>query len=401
MKTATIFTIFLVYVSFLLLSTATLAEELDSTNYKLVGVTTTPGGGLGDSSNYSLMTTTGEISANPRTYSTNYRLNQDPSANFLAAQPSIQCFETDTDGTTNCTSGPSELLTGGMVAICGPGGCYDKARFEIEPNSNPSDTLYSIQISEDNFSSDIMCINGSTFRPKSLATCDINDFRTETYWEDETFNIQGLETNTQYYIRITALHGDFTQSDFSTISSATTAPGSIEFDIDIANSGGTGSETDAPYNISFTGAQQLIAGAAPTTSSNLIWLDIISSASGGVSVIQFGKYGGLYSPTTTQTILSENKDLDDPLDEGFGLQSYYIDYDDSSPFYGELTAMSNYSGTVNEVGEISTTAKKTYQGDGPIVNGRLGLYVKAKAGVDKVSASDYTEEIYFILVPLY
>lgn len=401
MKSAKILTTIMLTGFVFSFSTSVLAEDLDSSNYKLVDVTTTAGGGLGDSAGYSLISTTGEISANPRNYSSNYRLNQDPSANFVASQPKVQCFETDTDGTTYCTSGPAELLEGGMVNICGPGGCYDKARFEIDPYSNPSDTLYSIQISTDGFSSDNKCIDGSTFRPKTISSCNINDFRTEEYWEDEVFNVKGLQPNTQYSIRITALHGDFTQSDFSSVSTATTAQGSIEFDIDIADTTGIATESAAPYTIGFSSTKQLIAGAAPTTATNLIWLDVLSSASGGFSIIQFGKNGGLYSPTTSQLIGSSTEDLDAQSAEGFGLQSYYIDTEDVSPYYGDISAMANYSGTFNNVGEIATSGRKIYEGNGPVKNGRMGMYLKARAGVDKNPATDYSEEVYFILVPLY
>ncbi len=609
------------------------AEDLDSTNYKIVGAKTASGGGLGDSTNYSVISSLGKVSADPRNYSTNYRLYQDPSAAFLAAQPSIQCFETTTDGSTACTSGPQELLDGGMVAICGTGGCYDKARFEIShtpylynpsldnlvgywpldeasgtgayikdrsgvenhgtptgttfvdgiskgardfagdgsgdvinagtsttlepttemtisawiyaraapitqgrtvvskwkyvsaseqygwelgaswtspylrftvcantnsksisdynffanhlnewihisatykgseyirlyengqlfgenttsipasiiynPNNpftigkrnssnlsywdgyidevmvfnkalsstqieslflkennaqNPSDTLYSVQISTDNFVNDIQYIDGSTFRPESYANHNINDYRTEAVWEAETFNIQGLSANTQYYIRLTALHGDFTESDYSTIANATTSAGSISFDIDIAISGGTDTESAPPYSVAFSSGTALIAGAATTTATGLVWLDIDSSSSGGVSVIVSGKYGGLYSATTTQTISSDTEDLDATGAEGFGLQNYYIDYDNTSPFYGDLTATTDYSGSINNVGTVSTTANKIYSGDGPIKSGRTGAYLKARAGTGIIPASDYSEEIYFILVPLY
>jgi hypothetical protein len=77
-----------------------------------------------------------------------------------------------------------------MVSLCGATGCYNKARFEINGYSNPQDTLYGIQISEDNFASDVRCISGSTFMPTSLSNCDINDFRTQEYWEEEDFNIK-------------------------------------------------------------------------------------------------------------------------------------------------------------------------------------------------------------------
>lgn len=402
MKSANIFKILSILLIIVASSTTYLfAEDLDSTNYKIVGAKTATGGGLGDSTNYSVISSLGKVSADPRNYSTNYRLYQDPSAAFLAAQPTVQCFETDTDGTTACTSGPAELLSGGMVAICGTGGCYDKARFEISASSNPSDTLYSVQISTDNFVSDIQYIDGSTFRPESYANHNINDYRTEAVWEAETFNIQGLASNTQYYIRITALHGDFTESDYSIVANATTAAGSISFDIDIAISTGIGTESAPPYSVSFSSGTALIAGAAATTASSLAWLDINSSSAGGVSVIVFGKYGGLYSATTSQTITSSTEDLDITGAEGFGLQSYYIDYDDSSPFYGELTATPDYSGSINSVGAVSTTASKIYSGDGPIVAGRTGAYLKARAGVGITAASDYSEDIYFVLVPLY
>lgn len=400
MKSANILRICFVLFPALFLVSNIFAEELDSTNYKLIGVSTSGGGGLMDSTNFSLISTAGQISADPRTYSTNYRMNVDPSALFLAAQPGIQCFETTTDGSTDCTSGPAELLAGGMVAICGPDGCYDKARFEIEPYVNPEDTLYMVQISEDDFASDVRCIDGSTFRPKALSSCDINDFRTEEDWEDEVFNIKGLKSSTQYYIRISALHGDFTQSDFSLRSNATTASGLIEFDIDIGTESGYTVESSAPYSVAFSGSDELVIGAAATTASSLVWLDARSSSSGGIAIIQFGKHGGLYSATTTETIESDTEDLDGSLAEGFGLQSYYIDYEDTL-YLGDLTSTTNYAGSNNEVGAVSTTANTIYSGDGPINNGRMGIYLKARAGAGRSIATDYSEEIYFIIVPRY
>lgn len=407
MKTAKIFyTLFFSLTTLLLLTgsqdikTPLFAEELDSTNFKMIGVTTSGGGGILESTNYNLISTAGQTSADPRNYSTNYRINQDPSAIFTAIQPSIQCFETDTDGTTDCTTGPAELLSGGMVAICGPGGCHDKARFEINPYENPSDTLYMIQISTDEFASEINCIDASTFYPKDISLCDISDFRTETYWETEVFNTKGLKANTQYFIRTSALHGDFTQSDYSIEANATTAMGEINFDIDIALESGTTTETTAPYSISFTGADELVAGAATTTASNLIWLDIDSSSTGGVAIIQFGEYGGLYSPTTGETILSNNENLDDTNAEGFGLQNYYIDYL-ASDYLGEITTQTDYAGINNVVGEISTNARKIYDADGPITDGRVGTYLKARSSVSRTPSTDYSENIFFTIVPRY
>lgn len=400
MKTANIFKLVLIAGISTSLVQTVFATDLDSGNYKVVGATTSSGGGLLDSvsGSYSLMSTVGNISANPRNYSTNYRLQQDPSASFIAAQPGIQCFETVSSGSTNCLTGPTEL-SGGMVALCGTGGCYDKARFEVIVNSNPSDTLYTIAISMDNFVNDIRYIDGATFRPEAIGNHDINDFRTQAYWEAEVFNIKALASNTLYTIQISALSGDFTQSDYSKTSSTTTGIGAIYFDIDIANSGGTTTESSSPYTIAFSGANNLIGGAAASKAPSLVWLDIDSNSSGGVAVVAFGKNGGLYSPTTTQTISSTNADLDSSS-EGFGLQSFYV-YNDTSGYLGNLTTTTNYAGSVNTVGAVTTTANKIYDGSGPISNGRVGMYLIAKAGTNKTPATDYSEEIYFILVPRY
>jgi hypothetical protein len=377
------------------------AEDLESQNYVIEGATTN-GGDISETtdSDYSLVTTMGKIVADPRNYSSTYMLRQDGTESFTANIPTVSCFETTTDGSSNCTTGPSELTTGGMTAVCGAGGCYDKARFEIDSQGNPSDTLYLIEISEDNFVSDIKYIDGSTFKPESLSSHDANDYRTKTYWETETFNIKGLDSGTQYYIRISALHGDFTESDASPISTATTGSATISFDIDIADSEGISDESSAPYSISFSAINTLIAGAAAMTNTNYIWMDIDTNSNGGFAILQKGQNGGLYSTANDQLIPSSTEDLDTAGSEGFGLQSAYIDYDDSSSYLGEISAESDYSGNLNYVGEVSSsTFNKIFDGDGPINNGRVALKLIAKAGIDKEASSDYEENITLVFVP--
>mgnify|MGYP000936448848 CR=1 FL=1 len=233
----------------------TYAKELDSTNYKIVGATT-QGGGITQTTDgdYSALLEVGRISNNPRNYSTTYKMFTSPEQAFIAAVPEVSCFETTTSGSSSCTTGPTELTSGGMVAICGPSGCYDRARFEIDSNDNPTDTLYAIMISTDNFVSDTRYIDGSSFWPESISTHNLSDFLTKTDWETEDFNIKGLQTGTQYYIKIFALHGDFTQSEAGPVATATTSEGSVFFDIDIEDENGISAETSSPYNISFTGA---------------------------------------------------------------------------------------------------------------------------------------------------
>ena len=376
----------------------TFAEELESTNYKLVGVTT-QGGGITESTNYSSLLTVNETATNPATYSTNYKAFFDPAYAFRPAVAELSCFETTTDGSSNCTTGPPELAAGGMVALCGAGGCYDRARFEVDINDNPSDTLYAVQISEDDFSSDTRYIDSSTYEAEPYSTHNINDFRTKTQWETDTFNVLGLTEGIQYYLRIIALHGDFTETEEGPSDTATTAGTSSSVDIDIAGTGGISAETDPPFTILFTGANSLLAGAGTVTAENLIWLDAETNGAGGFAIVQHGENGGLYSTTRSVQINSITGNLDTST-EGFGLQSYYIDYDTSSEL-GDITAMTNYNGSISNVGIVDTDWNKIYDADGPIVDGRMALYLKARAGADKQGATDYDETITFVFIPRY
>lgn len=389
---------YLVLISILAIPFQVFSVELDSANYKIVGANT-DGGGIVESDNYTALLTTGTISNDPRNYSTSYMMYNDPQHAFVANVPEVACFETDTDGYSNCTTGPAELTTGGMVAICGTGGCYNRARFEILENGNPTDTVYSIQVSRDNFTSDISYVDGSTYRLESISTHNINDFMTKSSWEAETFNIQGLSASTTYYVRIVALHGTFTQSDPSPVGTATTAAGLLYFDIDIADEFGTSAETSEPHTISFTGQDALVGGSAAITATNRIWLDAESNSEGGFAIVVRGANGGLHSSTTSQTITSATANLD-TTSSGFGLQSDYINFDTNS-LLGSITAVEPYTGNLNSVGGVTTTAAKIYEADGPISNGRMSIKLIAKPGTDKTPANDYQEEVFILFVPRY
>lgn len=388
----------LILITSILLPYSVLAKELDSGNYKIVGATT-KGGGITQTTDgdYSALLEVGRISNNPRNYSTSYKLYTSPEEAFLPAVPEVSCFETTTSGSSNCTTGPSQLSTGGMVAICGPSGCYNKARFEIDTNDNPTDTLYAVMISQDNFVSDIRYINGSNFWPETISTHNLSDFLTKADWETEDFNIQGLQSGTTYYIRIFALHGDFTQTQPGPIANATTSSGSVFFDIDIEDQYGISAETAPPHNIYFTGAYELIGGSAPITAEDRIWLDAGTNSQGGMAIITYGINGGLKSNTTGQTIVSASVDLNTASD-GYGIQSEYTSQDTYS-YLGTITQTTDYAGSGNTVGIIGTTATKVYESSTPIFNGRMALKVIAKPGTNKAAATDYQETAYFILIP--
>ena len=394
-KNRNIFFITVILITFITPFTV-LAAELNSPNYKIVGATT-EGGGIVTSTNYSTLLNVGGISNNPRNYSASYKVFTSPEDAFLPAVPTASCFETTTSGSSNCVTGPSIITTGGMVAVCGGSGCYDKARFEIDTKGNPADTLYAVMISQDNFVSDTRYIDASSFIPESYSNHNLNDFMLKADWETQTFNIRGLTEGTTYYIKIFALKGNFTQSDAGPASSATTATGAVFFDIDIAGQAGYTQESTPPYYISFTGAYELIGGSAPVTAGDRIWMDAETNSSGGFAVIMNGKYEGLYSSTTTQKIASVTANLDQ-VSSGFGLQS---EYTSSDPTLSSITAESNYSGTNNYVGIVSTTPYRVYHAGGPVRSGRMALKVIAKPGTSYTASNDYQEIINLVFVPRY
>lgn len=370
------------------------AEDVDSSNFSIHDFTLGAGGGEDQtSSNFKVLQSFGDGLQDERLTSTNYKVGYGTPTVWMANVPNVQCFETTTDGSTNCDDG--DVNPDGMVMVCGKGGCYDRARIEIDPQNNPSDTLYSVQITTDAAWNSWNYIDGSTYLIEAEANHDINDYLTESTWEGTgtNINILGLESDTQYYVRITALHGDYTESSPSPDANATTTHPQITFDLDIAGTGGGSSETSAPYSISIGEMAIDTVSAA----SALIWLDIGSNASSGVVITVKDANNGLYEPTETYTISSATADLD-VASEGYGLQEYSA----SESYLGPLTVESNFGGAGNNVGGISTSTTNIYNtASNPIHEGRASLYVKVKPSIQAPAPGSYEDEITLIAVGTY
>ncbi len=380
------------------------AEELKSTNYKIVEVNTKGGGSTQTSSSgdMKLLTSIDAFAGDPGALSSNYRVGYGNIVAFIANVPKISCFETSTSGSSSCTTGPSYLNTNGMITVCGYLGCYNRARFEIDIQKNPTDTLYSIQISTDNFASDIKYIDGITKKPKS--TKNLNDYLTKASWESTTFNIRGLQSSTQYSIRAVALHGDYTESVPGPSISATTTAASVFIDIDIDDIDGYTTETSAPYTVSIDNTRKLIQTGPPQTAFDLIWFDLATNAESGFVLLNKSTNNGLYSSSQSYTITSATADLDG-VTEGYGLQKYYTNQEyhtaSTNGDLGSITTAPIYSITGNYVGITENIFNKVFESEKPIYNGRTSLFVKARAASTTPEASDYTDNIVFVITPRY
>lgn len=404
----------LFYVFLIILATTSLifevayAQTLESTNYKILNSTIDSGGGVSTgSSGYNILTSAGVAGADTKLESTNYRLRSGFPNPFQANVPIIECFETSTNsGTTNCAFLPGG---NGMRGVCGDPGCYDRAKLEIDDQNNPIDALYLVALSDDSFATTYFLQSDHTI----ATTFDINDYMTQceiegidpddtncddsgdVNWNEELqkYNIIGIKPNTAYQVMVRAVNGDFTETQFSPLVSATTELPTIALDLDTAV---TDTESSGPYSIELGALSNSIS-----TAEKSIWVDISTNSIGGISLYVNnlnGSTNGLYSISNSQGIPSESEDLSmDDGDGGYGLKTASVNQTSLGPL--QMSATFNTAGA-EEVGGLSTTptlmlfTNTSGANVGPLNAGRGRIRVKAKSFTTLASGS-YTDTITF------
>lgn len=362
------------------------AQELDSSSFQIQDFSINfSEQNRSNSASFSLQLEVDEFLQNPRLASPLYDFSLGTPNTWQANVPIIICFETTSDGSSSCADSD---VTNGMVQICGEGGCFDKARFEIDPQDNPTDALYSARITTDPTWTTWNYIDGSTFLIETIATHDINDYLLESEWENtaSSFNVLGLEQNTTYYLAITALNGDFTESDPSPSINTTTSVPFLSFDIDIDTSAGITSETTSPYTISF----ESLLFPTVSTANNVIWVDIGTNLPEGALVYGSSANGGLFSPSNLYTLNYVNADLITTPGIGFQVDSI------NQEFLGPLVAETQFNLSGETVGELSSSTSITpiFNTNGsPIYGGRSSLAIKARPDQNTPSGDDYIDII--------
>ncbi len=277
--------IYLVMVLFLAVSNA--FAQPASNNYQLTDFGFGPGGTASSSSdNYSLFGTLGQVDM----------------GNLSSA---LYNLGGGLEFTINANVPPAPTFTN-------PANYYNKLNIVLDNGDNPTDNEFAIQISADNFVSDIRYIQDDNTVGDDLG---IEDWQTYASWGGGTgFDVIGLAPNTEYKIRIAARRGQFfTQSAWGPEATESTEPLSIVFDIDVA---ATDTETSSPYIVNFG---DLTSGSV-TTASDRVWIDLSTNAENGGYVYVYSTNGGLSSSTTSYTINSLTGDLAS-VGEGFGIRS--------------------------------------------------------------------------------
>ncbi len=136
-----------------------------------------------------------------------------------------------TQGTTY-RLGPGLLVTqlsavAAAPIFTNPGTNYDRLQFVIVPGNNPSGTTYALEISTDNFTTDLRYVkNDGTVGNTLTAT----DFKTYSNWGGAAGTwITGLTNNTTYYLRVKTRQGQYTDSAWGPSASMATSNASLTF----------------------------------------------------------------------------------------------------------------------------------------------------------------------------
>lgn len=324
-----------------------------STNYALKSYGFGAGGDSATSTSYGAEFFTGEQGADS--------LN---SSNYFALPGMLQTQQ------ANVPSAPTVTNSGDYT---------NKLLVTIDTANNPSDSLYAIAISTDNFTTTHYVQSDNTIG----TILGAEDWQTYANWGGASGEfVVGLDPDTDYYFKVKAMHGTFTESDWSPLALTGTSPLSISFDIDVSS---IDEETSAPYTIDMGNLQ---AGSV-TTSSDKVWVDFATNAPGGGFVYVYGTHAGLYSTTNDYTISAVSDNLSS-VNEGFGVQ--YSSVNETSG--GPMAVTSPFDGTGEAVGAVSTSPQEIFNTTSTsIVGGRASFVTKAKVTSLTPAASDYSDTL--------
>ena len=329
---------------FQILSLVVLFAAPGTTNYKLNSFGFGSGGTAGSSTaTYRMEGIVGDIISGNRISTATYKLKPE----FIQTQQA------------NVPPAPS---------ISNPANYYDKLRIIINTGGNPSDALFAVSISSDNFSSDIRYVKADNSVGSSLA---VADYRTYASWGSGTgINIIGLNASTTYTVRVKATQGRFTESEYGPTAQAATVGEQLSF--------GLSTNTIALGNLL----------PATVTTSSSVTASIDTNANAGGNIYISGQNGGLQSSSASSSIATATADLS-IASTGFGVQSVSSTQSSGGP----LNRVSPYNGSGQNVGLTDTVLREIFHATAPVTGGQGVFTVKAKASSTTPAGADYVETL--------
>lgn len=260
-----------------------------------------------------------------------------------------------------------------------PGNYYNKLKLVLDTGGNPTDTLFAIAISTDNFATDTRYVQSDNTVGVVLG---LEDYRTyASYGSGSGFNIIGLLASTAYTVKVKAWQGKFTETGYGPTASAATVGARLTFDIDVS---ATDTDTSPPFTTNFG---SLFAGTV-TDSPQKIWVDFDTNGESGGRVYVYATNSGLASASTGHTISAVSGNLAS-LSEGFGAQGSSATQSAGGPFAltGPFTLVSD------NVAATDTTIREIFTTSAPTTAGRGSFLLKAKSSSITPAATDYSETL--------
>jgi hypothetical protein len=332
------------------------------------------------------------LAAQPAT--TNYQLNSfgfgsGGTANSATSNYSLEGITGEVSGqtanTSNYSSKPGFIETQQAnvpkVTLTNPSSYYDKLKFVIDQQNNPTDAKYALQVSTtSDFSSNITYVKSDLTLGTSLTTADYQTYNT---WGGASgSNMVGLAANTTYYIRAKATQGKFTESGYGPASSAATVGQQISF-CTYSTSGSCGGSN----SVTFGG----LAANTITNSTTNIGVDFATNANSGGNVYVYSSNGGLKSTIASFTLSSATADLA-VANSGFGARIASASQSSGGPF----NKLSPYNGSGNNVGGLSTSVNTILNSTTPVTGGTASIQLQAKPSNTTPASGDYADTLTLI-----
>lgn len=369
------------------------AQTIESPSYKLLDLSVNSGSQSSSSNDFKSSNLVGGegfyISSSA------YKIYTD--REFLANTPKIKCVSTGYIVLGTCDNAPNNWVSN-FESYCGKGGCFNRARLEIDTQNNPIDTLYAVYISKNADFSDPVIVDGITFYTKDIDLKELSDYLKINEWHSPTFNIRGLDPNTTYYFKVSALHGDLTESELSPLMSNQTSQSEISLDINIGDN--TGTETNSsPYSIDISGET-----GYTKYSEDYIWVTNGINLDSGVVANIINGNEGILGLNTGYLVPSTTEDIENYPYENIGLQ-FFNSIEEFIPPNGGSSSVSinsifykNYSSRTNNVGRITTTPTTLHTSTGIQYENKVGYKLLFKY-TENTPADRYSTNLTITLFP--
>ncbi len=326
---------------FILLGAKSIHADLDSNSFKIKGDTFSAGSSGGTSTSYKI---SGDV--NPFSDLAN-------SASFRQERgynPLLQAFTPEAPTFTN------------------PSLYYSKLRLTLNPSNNPSDTLFAIAVSSDDFVTTKYVQSDNSLS----STLGIEDYQTYSAWGGGSgLLVLGLDPSTTYKAQVKALHGDFTETGYGPASAGVAT--SVPF---ITLSTPAGNASLATLNVSSVNSTTDVALTINTNGDNGYQSYIRGTGNGSNPGLAHAN--GTLIPSSDTTLIAGIA--------GYGAQA--------SSATASIAAKYNVIG--DTVGAVELTAQQLSSRNQPVTDEVTNVRFKSTIS-NTTTAGTYTDTVYFTI----